>query len=371
RVLGIAMEGARSRVAPTTSRQLEEFVGGTPGRLWNYQVPSGDAHRHATTIAAFADDRIAFSSRVTLEGGLRFESIAGAAAGAIRGIRWQTWLPRSTLGFTISRTANLVARLSYRRSALQLPLNMLAIGDPAAPTADVSRWNGSTVGPLIARVGPGTGNDPTFTQIDALLKRPTTDEVVMAIESRPAASLRLQFSAILKKERDFVRLIDRGVPSSAYGAAMVTDPDIADSPGHVLPIYIRPTESFGQDSYPLTNGGSGAATFSGIDITVQASTVHWLVLVGGTASRGIGPAAGVGFQATENDQDAMGSLFTDPNAQTYARGRLFVDRAYTGKVTTVFRLPGEFSIGAVARYQDGQPFARLIIEPDVPQGPVR
>jgi len=152
---------------------------------------------------------------------------------------------------------------------------------------------------------------------------------------------------------------------------MVTDPDIADSPGHVLPIYIRPTESFGQDSYPLTNGGSGAATFSGIDITVQASTVHWLVLVGGTASRGIGPAAGVGFQATENDQDAMGSLFTDPNAQTYARGRLFVDRAYTGKVTTVFRLPGEFSIGAVARYQDGQPFARLIIEPDVPQGPVR
>ena len=61
-------------------------------------------------------------------------------------------------------------------------------------------------------------------------------------------------------------------------------------------------------------------------------------------------------------------MFTNPNAATFARGRLFSDRAFTIKWTTVYRFPGDFRVGAIARYQDGQPFARLVIAPGLNQG---
>ena len=51
------------------------------------------------------------------------------------------------------------------------------------------------------------------------------------------------------------------------------------------------------------------------------------------------------------------------------RGRLFGDRAFTGKLTTVYRFPSSLTLGAIARYQDGQPFARLLVVPGLNQGP--
>jgi len=38
-------------------------------------------------------------------------------------------------------------------------------------------------------------------------------------------------------------------------------------------------------------------------------------------------------------------------------------------VTTVYRFPSNVSVGAIARYQDGQPFARLVVVPGLNQGP--
>jgi hypothetical protein len=69
----------------------------------------------------------------------------------------------------------------------------------------------------------------------------------------------------------------------------------------------------------------------------------------------------------ENDPGVIGELFDQPNAGTYASGRLFFDRAYTLKVAGLWR-PRDWSLGAVASYQDGQPFARVVIVPGLPQG---
>jgi hypothetical protein len=69
----------------------------------------------------------------------------------------------------------------------------------------------------------------------------------------------------------------------------------------------------------------------------------------------------------ENDPAVVGELFDDPNAATYARGRLFFDRAYTLKVAALWR-PRGWSLGAVANYQDGQPFARVVVVSGLPQG---
>jgi hypothetical protein len=65
----------------------------------------------------------------------------------------------------------------------------------------------------------------------------------------------------------------------------------------------------------------------------------------------------------------LGELFENPNAQSYARGRQFIERGYIVKWSGGFVTRDGFHVGAVARYQDGQHFARMVVVPDLNQGP--
>ncbi len=156
------------RVAPNRIEQIRELVDGVPARVWTFRSGGGTDDRHLTTLAVHGNEHLTFR-RLTLDLGVRLDAVTGAATGAAGGIQWTTWLPRTMVRWQLTDTAGLALVASYRRSAYQLPLNVLAIGDPAAPVADVSIWNGTSIGPLIARVGPGTGGDATFTQIDPQL----------------------------------------------------------------------------------------------------------------------------------------------------------------------------------------------------------
>jgi hypothetical protein len=98
-----------------------------------------------------------------------------------------------------------------------------------------------------------------------------------------------------------------------------------------------------------------------------ADGVHFRL--GATAHRSEGSAAWRGFRSDENDPGLPGELFDNPNADQYAYGRLFFDRAYTIKIAGWYArgLRGP-RLGAIVRYQDGQPFARLFVASDVAQG---
>jgi hypothetical protein len=368
---GADFEGAQTTAAPTDIQQIGELVDGVPARLWTVHAGGSNDRRHATTLSAFGNEHLTFGA-LTLDAGLRLEAVAAAADASASGIQWATWLPRTMLRWQIVGTGGLAAVVSYRRFAYQLPLNVLAIGDPAAPVADISRWSGASIGPLIARVGPGTGGDASFTRIDPQLQRPTTDELMLAAESRPTRWLQLELAGIVKRERTLIGLVD-SLPLSSYAAFQVPDPSFEPgSPqgGPFVTVYNRPPDSYGRDRYLLTNQVGDPATFWGIDVNIRTATDRLMVLAGGTIwTRTAAPAAAVGFLPTENDQDILGSLFVDPNAATQARGQVFPDRSHTAKVAVTYRLPWRIRLGALARYQDGQPFARLVIVPELNQGP--
>jgi hypothetical protein len=76
-----------------------------------------------------------------------------------------------------------------------------------------------------------------------------------------------------------------------------------------------------------------------------------------------------GFRPFENDQDVVGDRFEQANGVGPAKGRLFFDRAYVGKWALTYRAGRDVRFGAVARYQDGQPFSRLVVVPDLAVGP--
>jgi hypothetical protein len=378
--IGVDLDGALTRTSDEFTGPVGELVNGIPARMWVYANSGVESRRHSTTVGLFAGDHITMSPTLHLEAGVRFESVSGSADGAVGGVGWRTLLPRANLRWEFASRAHKTLVVGYRRAANRLNLDLLAVGDPTASTATVTRWLPASLSsplvvdpraPIVARVGPGTGGDTSFSRIDPELKRPYTDEFLVGVQSRPRPSLRLGLMGIARREADLVGLVNVGVSPSDYSTVGIPDPgvDLARGANQVLTIYNRLPSSFGQDRYLLTNPDEQAATVYALTLTAESVSDRLFLLFGATASAATGSAASTGYGPLENDQDEIGELFSNPNAATYARGRLFLDRAFTIKWTTVYRFPGDLRLGAIARYQDGQPFARLVIAPGLNQGP--
>lgn len=369
--LGVEVGRDGMRTPSPFAGTATERIDGDPARVWRYVSPGLTSRRHATTVAAFVNDRFDLSPRLSLEAGVRYDGVTASADGAAGGITWHTLLPRAVLRWQLDDRGHLTTFVGYRRTAYRLRLGLLAYGDPAAPTGEVFRFDGTPSPPLVARVGPGTGGDPQFSAIDPQLTRPRTDELVIGVQSQPRGSLTMGLTGFARWEHNPIALVDTGVPISGYALSGIPDPglDLANpADDQILPIFDRLPSTFGQDRYLVTNPAQKTPVLAGLQLSAQASTDRLFVLFGATASLAKASGANPGFRAAENDQDLIGDLFVDPNATTFARGRQFADRAFTAKLTTAYRFPHEIRLGVIVRYQDGQPFARTVIAPGLHQG---
>lgn len=152
--------------------------------------------------------------------------------------------------------------------------------------------------------------------------------------------------------------------------ALIADPGanfIDPVDDQLLPVYNRAPDSFGRDRYLLSNSDQ-PATFRGVTLIVDQTTPRMFLGVGLAAGWTDAAAGNRGFGAAENDAGIVGELSTDPNAATHARGNLFSDRQYTGRIASSYRFAHDITVGAVARYQDGQPFSRMVVVADLNQG---
>jgi hypothetical protein len=210
-----------------------------------------------------------------------------------------------------------------------------------------------------------------ISSIDATLKRPYLDEFVVGFECRPSPAWTVRFSGMTRQDQRLIAPVDNGVPLSAYTVTTIADAGenwLDPSDDRALPVYSRRSEAFATDQYFLTNPTGLKATFKGLDVTVVGATDRLTFLLGATAGHSSGPAAARGFQVFENDGAVPGDLLVDPNSTTYARGSFFSERAYTIKTSGTYRFPHDVQIGIAARYQDGEPFSRLVIVQDAAQG---
>lgn len=369
----LAWDGSNTR--PAGPRGLTpETVNGLPARLWDYGWAGPESRWRGLDAALYLDNRLRFGP-LALQSGVRFESTRARAQGTPRGIDWQALSPR--LSARLRVTGGLTLLGGYARYRHRLPLNLLGFGDPTAAQGVVYRWldaNGDGVfqpgerGPLLARVGPGG----PFSSIDPGLRPPRSKEVFVGFDAR-AGSWGVRFLAYHRREKDFVTSVNVGAPASVYDVSYVPDPGddiVGSTDDYLLPIYNRRPESFGQDRYLLTNDREKGQD-KGLEVTIAGTIGKRLRLhVGATASKSFVPAGYTGFLATENDPGVVGERLEDPNATTLSKGRPFFERGYTLHAAATFRAPCDIRLGAVARYQDGQHFARLVIPTDLNQGPV-
>jgi hypothetical protein len=375
---GVDVGGASDHLSSFFSGVAGELVDGGPARVWRFAHPGTGSHRGQLGFAAFLSDRLTLTPRISIDAALRFDSISGSAEGASQNITWRTLAPRISGRWTITdRFWQPTLLAGYARTAYRLPLDLLAYSDPAAPYADVFRWNAftgtpatvTTVGPLVEKVGPGTGGNDSFSRVDPDIKRPTADEIVAGFEFHPAEAFRFTFLGTARVEFDLVGLANVGNPQYTVKQIPDAGPN-AGSPedDRLVPIYNRLIQSFGLDRYLLTTGPQADATFNGVEIKAELTRPTFLLRLGATAGRAIASAANIGFGPAENDQSLVGDLNTDPNSTTFARGRTFNDRAFTGKITAIFKFPKATRLGLLARYMDGQPFARLLVDRSLNQG---
>jgi hypothetical protein len=370
---GLEVHDARVRVDPNGIDEIREVVDGTPARLWRLtRAPATDG-RHLTTVSGFVNEQLLLGP-VTIDGGLRIDHAAGAADLSANGVNWTSLLPRALAEWRVARKFDIRLTGAYRRSAYQMPLNVLAIGDAAAPVADIARWTGGSAGTPIARIGPGTGGDSGLTSIDPALKRPLTDELTLAVRARPFRAFEVELARVVKHESSRLSLDDPGVPFSSYSAFAVPDPYYNPETGGKfdLPFTVardRPAGMYGHDRYVLTNADDDPESWA-LELNTRTTRERWTLLTGIALTWAKGPAAAIGYLPTENDQDVLGNLFVDANRTTYGRGQLFQDRSHAAKIGAIYRFGGGFTVGALARYLDGQPFARLVpVNDGLTQGP--
>ena len=363
---GVDFSRVSSRTDAAPAVTVGELVGGIPARLWSYSA-SADTHRTRSGVAVFVEDTVRLWDALTLKGGLRVDRVTGVARGAAQGVTWTTVLRRLSARWQLGWAALYVAET---RTADSLLTDLLAYGDPAAAVADVRRWDGSREGPLVARVGPGAGADGGLTTIDPAIERPVTREFIAGFEVAPPWFVRVRMTGIVRRRKHQVALRNVGVPVSSYDVFAVPDPgpdrlDPVDD--QLLPIYNRAPETFGMDRFLLSNSDQ-PATFRGVTLIFDRATPRVYLAAAGVMGWTDAAAGNRGFGPAENDAGVVGELLTDPNAATHARGNVFADRQYDFRVATAYRLPHDVSFGVVARYQDGQPFSRMVVVRDLNQG---
>jgi len=377
---GIDLSGASTSMQSAFAGRVGELVNGLPARVWDFTDPIDRSMWSERSFAMFVGDTFAMSPRFTVNGGVRFETVDGSADAHAATIAWRNLLPRGGFSAGLLDRWGLTGFGQIGRYAHRLPLGDLAYGDPTAPTASIYRWNAAAaglpsqrdVGALVQRLGPGNGGVAGFSTIDAALERPTLDEAVLGFEARPHPALFVRVAAIARRETSLVGVVDVGVPESVYTTIGIPDTgvDIANAgDDQILIFYNRPISSFGADRYVLTNPADDNTNFVGADVMIQVRSGRSVFMLGGTAGRFDGIAASRGFGPFENDPALVGEAFIDPNALDHARGRDFTERGYTAKLSATHQFAGDWTLGLIARYQDGQHFARMVILPGLNQGP--
>jgi hypothetical protein len=193
------------------------------------------------------------------------------------------------------------------------------------------------------------------------------------MESYLTSAIRWQLTGIGRWPRNDLVLQNVGVSLQDYSVFTVPNPGGAASGPNAgatdpIPVYDRLPASFGRDRYLLTNSPLERARYLGVDLNLRITTGRLWIMAGGTAQLTEANAAYRGFRVNEHDQGVIGDLLADPNSTTFAYGRPFLDRGFTGKITLRWNLPKDIRIGALIRYQDGQPFSALMVIPGLGQG---
>jgi hypothetical protein len=294
-------------------------------------------------------------------------------------IAWSSASPRAGFAWRVPGLRGLVVRGAYSRRYAPLAGRYLDFGNPNSLGGTVYQWitpdPGATFqltdrgGVLLRFGGP-------YSSISPALGRPYADEFDAGAEfsfgRRGVASIHL----FRRDGKNRIAAINTGAPGPAFHPVSITDPGPDGIPAtfddQQLTVFAQDPATLGRDEYVLTNPAGLRMLNTGLLAQWRA---EWRALswhASFAAEKSYGPT-NPGDAFYENDPGVTGALFLDPNTAIHAAGRIFMDRAFLGKIQAVYRLPARFGgieLASVANYADGLVFARRLLVTGLPQGPL-
>jgi len=351
------------------------YANSLPIEVLVFQSPF-EYRQQAAHLDAYLQDTMTFGNGLSLSFGLHAVGSAGWSNGGK--IRRVNFSPRFALQVPFSRIRTSTLRITAARYYATFPLSWLAWGDASAPGALAYVWADANSDGLFSEDERGTllrKEGPRYGAIDEDLRLPSTDELTISWNRDLGRSWIMSLAGFLRETRGQAETVNIGVPASAYTPRTIFDigddqiPDSIDD--LVFTVYDQRAETLGRDLYLLTNPADGRkSTYAGLDFVLfKRPTDKFLFFLAMTATQAV-QLNGPGNTALENDDGVLGPLYDNPNAAINAEGRPRFDRAYTIRIGLARDLPFETRVGLVARYYDGQPFARMIVVEGLTQGPV-
>ena len=368
-------------------------AGGVPAEVVEFNTPL-DSRERIASASAWVADRFNPAHRLTLDLGviadfsrgglpeqsspLGFYTPARQFAAQPDLIRWNSVSPRAGVAWQVPHAHGLVTRGAFFRSYAPLAGRYLDYGNPNSLGGNVYQWNDlngdgwfepGERGALLARFGG------PYSSISPSLHRPYADEWNLGAEMPLPFSTLASIQLFRRDEKDRIAAINTGVPPQDFTPVTILDPGPDGIPGtfddQQLTVYAQNTATLGHDQYLLTNPPGLRTLNSGVSSQLRTAWRGVTVLASFVAEKSYGPT-NPGNAIFENDPGVVGALFSDPNAGIDATGRAFTDRAFTGKIEALYRLParwGGVQISTVADYTDGLAFARMLLVTGLTQGP--
>jgi hypothetical protein len=366
---------------------------GVPSEVIEYNTTSHTKLR-LRELSIYLGDRVQVFNRLFVRAGVSVDSSNAflppqqSAAGSYAQARqfpglgsvvaWTTLAPR--LGISIplfERFGGTRLLGGYSRYYHDLPASYANYANPTSLGGWVFRWNDlnrdglfqqGEEGPLL-RVFGGP-----FSSIDPALKRPYTDEFTLGLSQQIGSQLFLEAHGFRRDQRRLADTMNVGVPFSAYTPVPVLDTGNDNVPGtsddQVLMVYNQDPRTLGHDRYLLTNPPGLNSSYKGLEVSVRRNLAQrGFLSLSFAANKAVG-TTNPGNTVFDNDPGVVGGLYDNPNNLLNARGRIFFDRAYTGKIAAYVQLPLGLHAGTVVRYADGLPFGRELIVTGLNQGPI-
>lgn len=374
--LSLSLLARVSRATSARSLSQPSFVGleslnGTSAREWTFL--GGTASRLAENRAGLA---IAFraetSARTRVAGTVEVQRVTVGDRDGERILGSTKVLPKLRFEWMKSGTTNLYAEASI--GTPPVPLVSYEAATRHAPTVVARRWrdlNHDRLATAPELGGVVASRNPGSMSVDPNLALPTMRQVIVGFRTR-VWGVGIHATGFARRDRDLMEVALNPQGSEIASIRNIPDPSgdiLGPSDDQLLPIVEESLRSLTQSQFLLTNPADHHALGEGAELGFDTNTkhVHWGLL--GAAFRDSGRGGNRSLRVGENDFGVVGESFDRTNADTYAYGRLFFDRAYSLRMYLTANDVLGFTFGAIARYDDGQPFARLVIQNDLPQGP--
>lgn len=346
-----------------------ERLNGISAREWTFtgSSPSRLAETRASLLLSLGRE---VSERTRLTANIEIQRLTVGDRDGEQILGSTKILPELRFDWRKSETTEL-----YAEASIGTPPTPLASYEAAtrnSPTAIARVWrdnnrdgraSASELGIEVARRG-AVGVDPD-------LALPTMRRVIIGFKSKWRA-LGIHATAWARRDRDLIETALNPQGSEIARTRNIPDPSgdiVGPSDDQILPIVEESLRSLTSSQYVLTNPDEHRALGEGAELGFETNGkhIHWGLT--GAAFRVSGRGGNRGLRVAENDFGVVGESYDRTNADTYGYGRLFFDRAYSLRMWLTANDIRGFTFGALGRYDDGQPFARHVIQYDLPQGP--